>query len=86
LHILDMATPLPIAAREKGRANAPAFDPEAYSQRLDPAHEALAPLNLSAETLKAFKSGYAATGSNRGAWRCASMIVMGRSPASSAAP
>jgi DNA primase len=42
------------------------FDPEQYASRLDPAYDALAPLNLSAETLKAFKSGYAATGSNRG--------------------
>jgi DNA primase len=52
--------------KEKGRPNAPAFDPEQYAARLDPAHTSLAALNFSPETLKAFKSGYAATGSNRG--------------------
>lgn len=41
------------------------FDPESYAQRLDPAHEALASLGLSPDTLKDWKSGYATTGTNR---------------------
>jgi hypothetical protein len=44
----------------------PAFDAEAYAQKLDPAHEALAVLELSADTLREFKSGYSASGVNRG--------------------
>ena len=42
------------------------FDPDAYASRLDPAQPALAPLGISPDTLKAFQSGYASTGLNRG--------------------
>src|SRR5208282_810680 len=34
------------------------FDPEKYLATLDPAHEALATMDVSAETFKAFKGGY----------------------------
>jgi DNA primase len=44
----------------------PAFDPEAYAARLDASHASLAPLRLSAETLKAWKAGYSNSGTNRG--------------------
>lgn len=44
----------------------PAFDPEAYAARLDASHASLAPLALSAETLKAWKAGYSNSGTNRG--------------------
>jgi DNA primase len=44
----------------------PAFDPEAYAARLDASHASLAPLGLSAETLKAWKAGYSNSGTNRG--------------------
>ena len=44
----------------------PGFDPEAYAARLDPSHASLAPLGLSAETLRTFKAGFASSGSNRG--------------------
>ena len=44
----------------------PAFDPEAYAARLDASHASLAPLGLSAETLKAWKAGYSNAGTNRG--------------------
>jgi DNA primase len=44
----------------------PAFDPEAYAARLDASHTSLAPLGLSAETLKAWKAGYSNSGTNRG--------------------
>ncbi len=43
-----------------------AFDPEAYAARLDASHASLAPLGLSAETLKAWKAGYSNSGTNRG--------------------
>lgn len=42
------------------------FDPEAYAARLDAAHEAVAALGVSPETLKAFTAGYAAAGIHRG--------------------
>lgn len=44
----------------------PAFDPEAYAARLDASHASLAPLGISAETLKAWKAGYSNSGTNRG--------------------
>ena len=44
----------------------PAFDPEAYAARLDASHASLAPLGLSAETLKVWKAGYSNSGTNRG--------------------
>jgi DNA primase len=44
----------------------PAFDPEAYAARLDASHASLAPLGLSAETLKTWKAGHASSGTNRG--------------------
>jgi DNA primase len=43
-----------------------AFDAETYAKRLNAEHEALAPLGISPETLKAFSAGYAAGGVNRG--------------------
>ena len=42
------------------------FDTEAYAKTLDPGHEALASLGLDAETLRAWKAGYALSGVNRG--------------------
>ena len=42
------------------------FDPAAYAARLDASHEALAGLGISADTIKAFKAGYASTGLLRG--------------------
>ncbi len=42
------------------------FDPEAYAKTLDPAHEALAPLGVDAETFRQWKAGYASSGVNRG--------------------
>jgi DNA primase len=59
----------------KNRATAPqaqaatkqsAFDPEAYASRLDAAHASLAPLGISADTLRDWKAGYANSGTNRG--------------------
>ena len=44
----------------------PAFDPEAYAARLDASHASLAPLGISAETLKAWQAGYSNAGTNRG--------------------
>lgn len=44
----------------------PAFDPEAYAARLDASHASLAPLGISAETLKTWKAGYSNSGTNRG--------------------
>lgn len=57
-----------VPQNEKVGANPPkpSFDADAYAARLDPAHAALAPLGLSADTLKAFRPGYASTGLNRG--------------------
>ena len=43
-----------------------AFDVDKYAEGLDPEHKALEPLGISADTLKAFKAGYSATGVNRG--------------------
>jgi DNA primase len=54
------APPAPEARKQ------PAFDPEAYAARLDASHASLAPLGLSAETLKAWKAGYSNSGTNRG--------------------
>jgi hypothetical protein len=42
------------------------FDPLAYLETLDAAHEALIDLGLSPETLRAFKAGYSSKGLNRG--------------------
>jgi DNA primase len=42
------------------------FDPEAYARRLDPAHEKLADLGVSAETFKFFGAGHSNGGVNRG--------------------
>lgn len=42
------------------------FDAEAYAARLDPEHDALAVLNLSATTLRDFKAGYTGSGVLRG--------------------
>jgi DNA primase len=53
--------PAPGAARKH-----PAFDPKAYAARLDASHSSLAPLGLSAETLKEWKAGYSNSGTNRG--------------------
>src|SRR5665213_2152405 len=44
----------------------PAFDPEAYAARLDASHASLAPLGISAETLKEWKEAYSSTCTNRG--------------------
>jgi DNA primase len=55
---------------EKKPAPAPtekkAFDVDKYAEGLDPEHKALEPLGISADTLKAWKAGYSATGVNRG--------------------
>lgn len=42
------------------------FDAEAYAKGLDPAHAALAPLGIAAETFREWKAGYSASGVNRG--------------------
>ena len=42
------------------------FDAEAYAKTLDPAHEALAALGLDADTLRAWRAGFASSGVNRG--------------------
>lgn len=44
----------------------PGFDPETYAAKLDPAHEALSELGISAETFREWKAGFASTGTNRG--------------------
>src|ERR1700722_4561216 len=44
----------------------PAFDPEAYAARLDASHASLAPLGISSETLRDWKTGYSNSGTNRG--------------------
>jgi DNA primase len=41
------------------------FDPEAYAKGLDPAHAALAPLGIAAETFRQWKAGYSTSGVNR---------------------
>lgn len=56
------ASPQPQRERERR----PGFDPEAYARTLDPAHEALAPLGIEAETFRQWKAGYASSGVNRG--------------------
>jgi len=57
-----------VPQNEKAGANPPrpAFDADAYAQRLDPEHAALAALGIGVETYRVFKSGYASTGLNRG--------------------
>lgn len=42
------------------------FDAEAYAKGLDPAHAALAALEIAPETLREWKAGYATSGVNRG--------------------
>jgi hypothetical protein len=44
----------------------PGFDVDAYASKLDPAAPALAPLAISADTLKEWKAGYSNSGPNRG--------------------
>lgn len=44
----------------------PGFDVAAYAAKLDPGAPALAPLGISAETLKDWKAGYSNSGTNRG--------------------
>jgi len=44
----------------------PGFDSEAYAKALDPVHEALKPLGLDAETLRAWRAGFASSGVLRG--------------------
>lgn len=44
----------------------PGFDPGAYAARLDSSHTSLAPLGISADTLKDWKAGYSNSGTNRG--------------------
>ena len=53
-------SPQPQREKRKG------FDPEAYAKTLDPAHEALAPLGIDADTYREWKAGYAGSGVNRG--------------------
>jgi DNA primase len=54
------SSPQPKQERRRG------FDPEAYAKGLDPAHAALAPLGIAAETFREWKAGYSASGVNRG--------------------
>ena len=54
------ASPQPRRERRQG------FDAEAYAKTLDSAHEALASLGVDAETFRAWRAGYAASGVNRG--------------------
>lgn len=59
--VTDSATIPPAHHRKKT-----GFDAEAYAVRLDPAHPSLAPLGLSEETYRTFRSGFASSGGNRG--------------------
>ena len=43
------------------------FDVEKYAQNLDPEHEALKPLGISADTLKEWKAGYVSNYQGKGA-------------------
>ena len=54
------------ASPQPQRDRRPGFDPEAYAKSLDPGHEALASFGIDAETFRAWKSGYASAGVNRG--------------------
>ena len=54
------SSPQPKEERRRG------FDPDAYLKGLDPAHAALAPLGIAAETFRAWKAGYSTSGVNRG--------------------
>lgn len=54
------ASPQPLRERRAG------FDPEAYAKTLDPAHAALAPFGIEAETFQQWKAGYASAGVHRG--------------------
>lgn len=44
----------------------PSFDVEAYAKSLDPSHETLLSLGVETETFRQWRSGYAASGVNRG--------------------
>jgi hypothetical protein len=61
--------------QEKREAKAADFDIVAYLAKLDPEHEALAGLDLSADTLPEFRAGYCNNGGNRGrlAFACCTM-------------
>lgn len=52
--------------KEKGRANAPAFDPDAYAKGLNIEHEALEKFGLSAKVCARWRCGIAAKGVLRG--------------------
>jgi len=54
------SSPKPAKERKSG------FDPETYAKSLDPAHEALAGLNVDPETLREWKAGFATSGVHRG--------------------
>ena len=56
------SSPQPQAKEERRRG----FDAEAYAKGLDPAHAALAPLEIAPETLREWKAGYSTSGVNRG--------------------
>jgi hypothetical protein len=59
-------TTAPITAPPAPANDRQGFDPEAYAARLDASHTLLAPLGISEATFWHFKSGFAATGVNRG--------------------
>ena len=59
-------TTIPSTVPPAPASKKPGFDPEAYAARLDPAHASLASIGISPETLRNFKAGFAASGSNRG--------------------
>lgn len=61
-----LTTPTTVPNRSPKPQGVRAFDVEAYAKRLDPEHDALAALGISAETLRAFSAGYSSGGVNRG--------------------
>jgi CHC2 zinc finger len=60
----DNARPQPEAVADGRKPDG--FDPRAYQQSLDPAHEALTGLGVSPDTLQLFGGGYAPKGLHRG--------------------
>jgi len=63
----QLAAALGIEAKtESAPAQKKPFDAEKYIAGLDPAHEALASLDVSPETFRAWKGGYSTSGINKG--------------------
>ncbi len=65
----EIATHFKVGGHSRNASKAPEvkrFDPEAYLAKLDPTHEALAPLGLSEDTLRLYRAGYVKDGVLRG--------------------